>query len=105
MRRPTKAAWLIAILTVLVATGILLTTAAAQKASVPKSQDRLKMGEDDVRHLLLLMEANQKGVVSKQEYMKFMEAEFARLDKNNTGELDVRQLTQSNLSASHFAGK
>lgn len=105
MRRPTKAAWLIAILTVLVATGILLTTAAAQKASVPKSQDRLKMGEDDVRHLLLLMVPNQKGVVSKQEYMKFMKAEFARLDKNNTGELDVRQLTQSNLSASHFAGK
>jgi hypothetical protein len=37
--------------------------------------------------------------------MKFMESEFERLDKNKKGELDVRQLTQSNLSASHFAGK
>jgi hypothetical protein len=105
MRKPATTTWLIAILTVLIATGILLTTAAAQKASVPKTQDRLNMGEDDVRHLLLLMEPNRTGMVSKAEYMKFMEAEFERLDKNKKGELDVRQLTQSNLSASHFAGK
>ncbi len=105
MRKPASTAWLIAILTVLVATGFLLTTAAAQKDSVPKRLDRLTMGEEDVRHLLLLTEPDQKRMVSKQEYMKFMEAEFARLDKNRKGELDVRQLTQSNLSASHFAGK
>jgi Ca2+-binding EF-hand superfamily protein len=105
MRKPTNTTWLIAILTVLIATGILLTTAAAQKASVPKAQDRLTMGEAEVRQLLQLMEPNQKGMVSKQEYMNFMEAEFEQLDRNKKGELDVRQLTQSNLSASHFAGK
>jgi hypothetical protein len=27
------------------------------------------------------------------------------LDKSKTGELDVKALTQSNLSASHFVGK
>jgi hypothetical protein len=30
----------------------------------------------------------------KQEFMNFMEVEFARLDKNGDGELDVKELTQ-----------
>ena len=39
--------------------------------------------------------------------MKFMEAEFARLDKAKTGYLDVEELIQSKLRVSHFssAGK
>ena len=37
--------------------------------------------------------------------MKFMEAEFERLDREKKGELNVRKLTQSELSASRFAGK
>jgi hypothetical protein len=37
--------------------------------------------------------------------MKFMEAEFDRLDQEKKGELDARELAQSNLSASRFAGK
>jgi hypothetical protein len=40
------------------------------------------------------------------EYMKFMAAEFDRLDKAKSGELDVKVLlTQSNLSVSRFVGK
>jgi len=83
----------------------MLATAAAQKASVPKVQDRLAMGEEGVKHLLLLMNPDKQGMVSKQEYMKFMEAEFERLDREKKGELNVRKLTQSELSASRFAGK
>ena len=94
-----------AILTVLLVTGTMLATAAAQKASVPKVQDRLAMGEEGVKHLLLLMNPDKQGMVSKQEYMKFMEAEFERLDREKKGELNVRKLTQSELSASRFAGK
>jgi len=37
--------------------------------------------------------------------MKFMEAEFDRLDKERKGELDVRKLAQANLSAIHYVGK
>ena len=105
MRRPTNTVWILAILTVLVVTGSMLVTAAAQKASVPKTQDRLTMGEGEVKQLLLLMNTDKQGMVTKQEYMKFMEAEFERLDKEKKGELNVRQLTQSDLSASRFAGK
>lgn len=97
--------WIVAILIVLVATGTLLAAAAAQKASVPKVQELLAMGEDDVRHLLQLFDSNPKGMVTKQEYMKFMEAEFDRLDKEKKGELDVRKLAQAKLSAVHYVGK
>jgi hypothetical protein len=96
---------IVGIITVLAAAGTLLCSAAAQKASVPRQQDTLAMGEDQVRQLLLLMPTDRNGRVTRQEYMKFMEAEFDRLDKEKKGELDARKLAHSNLSASRFAGK
>jgi len=39
--------------------------------------------------LLLLMDANKKGKVSKQESMKFMDAKFELLDKDKNGVLSV----------------
>jgi len=53
---------IIVAITVLIATGTMLVNAAAQKASVPKPQDKLTMGEEEVRHLLLLMDTNKKGM-------------------------------------------
>jgi hypothetical protein len=94
-----------AMLTVLAALGMVLCSATAQKMPLPQPQDNLAMGEDQVRQLLLLMPTDKKGLVSRQEYMKFMEAEFNRLDKGKRGELDARNLAQSNLSASRFVGK
>jgi Ca2+-binding EF-hand superfamily protein len=43
------------------------------------------------------MDADKSGMVSKAEFMAFMEAEFDRLDKDKSGQLDVQELTQSNL--------
>lgn len=105
MRKRTNYVWFIGVIAVLVATLTLFGNAAAQKSSVPKPQDKLAMGEDDVKHLLLLMEADKKGMVSKQEYMKYMEGEFERLDRNKIGQLNVKELTRSNLTASHYVGK
>jgi Ca2+-binding EF-hand superfamily protein len=48
------------------------------------------------------MDANKIGKISKQEYMRFMEAEFDWFDKNHKGELDVKELTQSKLALTHF---
>ncbi|MGB7282616.1 MAG: hypothetical protein WBE13_10170 [Candidatus Acidiferrum sp.] len=90
---------------VLVSTGCILRNAVAQKAAVPKPQDRLAMGEDGVKQLLALMDTDKKGMVSKQEFMKFMAAEFERLDKNKKGELNARELTQSSLIVDRFVGK
>jgi Ca2+-binding EF-hand superfamily protein len=100
-----KSSWVIVIIAVLIVTGTMLGNAAAQKASVPKPQNKLAMGESEVKQLLLLMNTDTKGMISKQEFMKFMEAEFDRLDKNKKGELNAKELTQSNLTASRFVGK
>src|ERR1022692_4825373 len=78
-----------------------LGTAVAQKAAVPKSQDKLALGEPEVRQLLLLMDTDKNGKISKQEWMKFMEVEVDRLDKDKKGQLDVKELTQSKLRVSH----
>jgi hypothetical protein len=97
--------WIVVVIAILVVMGTMLGTAAAQKASVPKPQNKLAMGEDGVRQLLPLMNTDSKGMVSKQEFMKFMEAEFERLDKSKNGELNVKELTQTSLTASRYAGK
>ena len=101
----TKKLWTIAVIATLFVVGLALGSAHAQKAAVPKPQDRLAMGEDGVKQLLALMGTDKRGMVSRQEFMKFMEAEFDRLDKNRQGQLNVRLLTQSSVAANRFAGK
>ena len=96
---------IIVVIAVLVVTGTKLGNAAAQKAAVPKPQNKLAIAEEEVKQLLPLMDTDKRGMVSRQEFMRFMEAEFERLDKNRKGELNVKELTQSNLTASRFAGK
>jgi EF hand len=86
---------------VLVATWAILGTAVAQRQAVPKPQDKLALGEPEVTQLLLLMDTDKNGKISKEEWMKFMESEFDRLDKDKKGQLDVKELTQSKLRVSH----
>jgi hypothetical protein len=102
MLKGTNTVLITVIIAVLVATWATLGTAVAQKAAVPKSPDKLAIGEDEVKQLLLLMDTNKTGKITKREWMKFMEAEFDRLDKNKSGELDVNELAQSRLRVSHF---
>lgn len=86
---------------VLVVTWVLLGNAVGQRQAVPKVQDKLALGEPEVKHLLLLMDTDQSGKISKEEWMKFMEAEFDRLDKEKKGQLDAKELEQSKLRVSH----
>jgi hypothetical protein len=56
----------------------------SQKQATPKpqatqkSQDKLALAEPEVVQLLLLMETNKNGKISKRECMKFMEPEVDR---------------------------
>ena len=81
--------------------------AGAQKDSVPKPQDKLALGNDEVEQLLLLIDTNKTGKITKQAWMRFMEEEFDRLDKNKSGEVDAKELARSRLRARPFpaAGK
>jgi hypothetical protein len=98
--RPNAVQIIVFVATLIVA-GAMLRTGVAQKAAVPKPQDRVALGEEEVEQLLLLIDTEKKGRISKQEWMKFMGAEFDRLDKSNGG-LDVKELTQSRVRVSHF---
>ena len=93
MLRRTNLVLVMVVIAVLVTTWALLGTAVAQKAAVPKSQDNLAIGEGEVKRLLPLMDQDKDGKVSKQEFMRFMEAEFDRLDKKKEGKLDIKELT------------
>jgi hypothetical protein len=93
----------IAAIALLVVAGAMPGSAFAQKDSSPRPPDKVALGQDEVKQLLLLMDTDKNGRVSKQEYMKFMEAEFEKLDTDKSGDLDVKELTQSRLRVSHFA--
>jgi Ca2+-binding EF-hand superfamily protein len=81
--------------------GAMQSIASAQKASAPNPQANVALGEGEVKKLLPLMETDSDGKVSKQEFMRFMEAEFDRLDKEKEGKLDVKELTQQPKNGFH----
>jgi hypothetical protein len=103
MLKRTKTVFVVVIIAMLTTTWGMVGTAVAQKAAVPKPQDKIAIGEDEAKQLLLLIDTNKNGRISKQEWMKFMEAEFDRLDNAKTGYLDVKELMQSKLRVSHFS--
>jgi hypothetical protein len=90
-KRWTMLLVILAVTTLLAMVG---TTIAAQKAPTPKAQDNVAGGELEVKKMLPLMDEDKDGKVSKQDFMKFMEAEFDRLDKTKERKLDVKKLTQ-----------
>jgi len=75
----------------LIATWTMQGTAVAQKAGIPQPQDKLALGEYEVKQLLILI-SDRNGRVTKEEWEKFVEAEFDKLDKKKSGELDIKQL-------------
>jgi len=79
------------------ATGV----AVAQKLGASAEHDKFALANEDVKELLLLMDIDKSGKVSKREWMNFMEAEFNRLDKDGNGELDLAELRQSGVSVRH----
>jgi Ca2+-binding EF-hand superfamily protein len=78
---------------------LMSTTGAMAVADVaPKPQDKFAQANENVKQLLLLLDADKNGRISKKEWMAFMEAEFNKLDKDGNGELDQKELMQARLS-------
>jgi hypothetical protein len=82
----------------LVGVGALIGTTIAGQNATPIPKDQLARGEDNAKQMLLLMDRDKDGKVSKQEFMNFMEAEFERMDTNKDGKLDVEELTRSQFT-------
>ena len=72
-----------------------LGVAVSQKV-VSKQPDTMTVASENVKQLLLTMDAKE-GKISKQEWMKFMEAQFDRLDTEKKGELDQTQIRRSSF--------
>jgi len=72
----------------------------AEPTPVPAAAEQGKSaaaGDAATEQLLLLMDTDKDGTVSKQEFMAYMDAEFDRLDQNKDGKLDVKELTRLHL--------
>jgi hypothetical protein len=69
--------------------GLIATAAYAQPAPANIQQQ----ADSKVRSLLLLMDKDPNGKVSRSKFMAFMSAAFDRMDVNNSGELDINTLT------------
>jgi hypothetical protein len=83
-------------------TGVVSPTPQAEKAEREK---RLAAATEAAKQLLLAMDTNKSGKISKEEWVKFMEAEFDRLDTDHKGQLDVKELTQSRVRVRPSVGK
>jgi uncharacterized membrane protein YdfJ with MMPL/SSD domain len=83
-------------------TGAASSTPAAEKT---ERERKLAARTEAAKQFLLVMDTSKSGKVSKDEWMKFMEAEFDRLDTKHDGELDVQELTRSRVRYRPAVGK
>ena len=86
-----KIAPAIAVLGAMVATAAQRQSTGRPKASVVSREKRVEAGEEYTKKLLLLMDTDNDGKVSRQEFMSFMQAEFDRLDVKKDGKLAVKE--------------
>jgi len=81
---------------------VVTPTPAAEET---EKERKLAAATEAAKELLLAMDTNKSGKVSKEEWMKFMQAEFDRLDTDHRGQLDVKELTKSRVRVHPFVGK
>jgi hypothetical protein len=87
---------------VIMASGLLSASASLgdEPASAPAGK-KLKAGLSPTVQLLQLMDTDKNGKVSKEEFMRFMEAEFDLADTDKNGELDPQELRRFVYRVSH----
>ena len=75
----------------------LMGAVIASTAAFAVSKRTWAAGARDVQNLIRLMDQDKNGVVSKEEFMQFMEAEFDRLDVDKSGGLSSEELSHSRI--------
>jgi hypothetical protein len=85
----------------LIAAGCFAGTANAGDAPSAADSRKLEVGLSPTVRLLQLMDTDKNGKVSKEEFMRFMEAEFDFADKNKDKELDPKELQRLVQALSH----
>jgi hypothetical protein len=70
---------------------------------IPKRENKQALRADHVRQLLVLMDTDKGGMISRQEWIGYLAAEFDRLDKARSGMLDIRAVAPAASHARPFA--
>jgi len=83
-------------------TGVITPTPVVDKDA---PEENLAEAKATAKKLLLIMDTDNDGTVSQAEWMKFMDAEFDRLDTDHDGRLDLKELTQSRMRYRPAVGK
>jgi len=94
-----KLAVIVPFVTLMASACVAPQSGVTQNAPAPQQQ-----ADYNAKQLLLLMDKDQNGKVSRPEFMRFMSAEFDQLDVNHDGELDVNELTALHFGVGHGAG-
>jgi len=69
-------------------------TTTSSQAGGSTGDQKAALVDNHTKELLLMMDRDQNGKVSKQEFMAFMSGEFDRLDTDKNGDLDPVELNQ-----------
>jgi uncharacterized membrane protein YdfJ with MMPL/SSD domain len=106
MAKRPKIVWIVLVIAAMFVVGALVRSAMAQEHDMPPASENRSVAiarERAAKQLLLLMDRNKDGKVSKEEWMSFMGAEFDRLDTNHDGFVDAKDMEKSQVQPSHFA--
>lgn len=85
------------------------TAAAAGKGfaqmttASPKSPNKSFIAEQNAKEILLLMDTDKDGRISKDEWMHFMSKEFDRLDTDHNGYIDQKDLLVTTIRIQHVS--
>ena len=82
MLKKSDTIWIAIMLAALAAAG---GGAGKRPATLQTSPCKFSLNEEEVRQLVCLMDTDRNGKVSKQEVLKFVEAELDRLDASKSG--------------------
>ena len=74
--------------------GVSLLVGSLSTAAMAQSRSTRAAASRDVSQLVRLMDKDQNGTVSKQEFLDFMSQTYDQLDINKTGELGPREVGQ-----------
>lgn len=77
--------------------GISLLIGAASTTAIAQSRKTRAAASRDVSQLLRMMDKDQNGVVSKEEFMDFMSQTFDRIDINKSGALERNELQRMTI--------
>jgi Ca2+-binding EF-hand superfamily protein len=77
----------------LIAMSLVVGTVSTAALAASKRTDAA--AESDVRKLLLLMDKDKNGTVSKDEFLQYLSQAFDRLDVNKSGQLESNELSNA----------